>query len=257
MTQARNIVLFILVVAFWCDLPLGGLARTVLADNAGRFVVADRYGRAPIVDGDLADWDGVKFHTIVCGRQPTAAAALAHDRENLYLAYRVTDASPLMNRGQDPLHHFKEGDAVDLMFGPARDGRTKPVAGDLRLLLVPAGPVAVLYRQVWPGGRPVEFSSPVRRVTFDSVEVAADVAVKFVATATGYVCEARVPLATLGVTWEAGRRLAGDLGVLLSNDGGLLTVQRCNLFHRLATTVSDIPTEVELTPGGWGEMEFE
>ncbi len=219
--------------------------------------IVDRHGRAPVVDGDLADWDGVKFHTIVCGRQPTAVAAVAHDRENLFLAYRVTDPSPLLNRGQDPLHHFKEGDAVDLMLGPTRDGRATPVAGDLRLLLVPTGPVAVLYRQVWPGGEPVEFSSPVRKVKFDSVRELPDATVKFAKTATGYTVEARAPLATLGVRWQTGLKLAGDLGVLLSNDGGLLTVQRCNLFNQLATTVSDIPTEVELTPAGWGEMELE
>jgi len=214
------------------------------------------------VDGDLRDWKAVPFRTIIGGREPVAEVAVAHDATNLYLAYRVTSATPLLNRGQDPLHHFKEGAAMDLHVGPWRDEPTTPGAGDLRLLLVPTTPepVAVLYRQVLPGApaeEHVEFRSPVRTVTFDSVKPVPAVKVVFRKTATGYVCEAVVPLAVLGIESRPGLRLRGDVGVLLANDGGLLTAQRCNLFNRLATTVSDIPTEVELTPAGWGELVFE
>ncbi|MEI6085546.1 MAG: hypothetical protein WCS70_14775 [Verrucomicrobiota bacterium] len=224
--------------------------------------ISDRHAQPPVADGDLTDWAGAKFQTIICGRAQAAEVALAHDATNLYLAYRITHSSPLHNRGQDAQHHFKEGAAVDLMLGPACEKPTTPQTGDLRLLLVPTQPkpVAMLYRQVWPEALPedrVEFRSPVRTVTFDSVREMPEVTVVFHKTPTGYVCEARVPYRALGITPRAGQTMRGDLGILLANDGGLLTSQRCNLFNQLATTVSDIPTEAELTPAGWGEFVWD
>lgn len=219
--------------------------------------------RTIVADGELADWRGVAFRPIVVAGVTRAEVALARDGTHLFAAWRVPDMSPLLNRGQDPLNHFHEGDAVELLLGPWREPGGGPQTGDLRLLLVPleggAQPKAVLYRQVDPTAKPeeqVEFQSPVRNVAMDSVHELAAVHAVFTPTPEGYICEASIPLKPLGLPNRTGLRLRGDMGVLFSNDGGMFTASRACLFDALATCVSDIPTEVELNPARWGELRF-
>ncbi len=226
------------------------------ASFGAELVVPER----PIVaDGALADWRGVTFHTISNVAGPVAEVALAHDRHTLYLAAKVCDASPLLNRASDPLNYFKEGDAIDLRLGPWREPHNAVGAGDLRLLLVPGTGTAyaVLYRQIDPNADPegrVAFRSPVRSVTFDSVQECQEVKVVFKPAPGGYLCEAAIPLVRLGFEWKLGLRWLGDIGILQSNDGGMITAGRCYLFDPFAVCVTDVPTEAELNPARWGEL---
>jgi hypothetical protein len=140
------------------------------------------------------------------------------------------------------------------------------VVGDLRLLVarVKGTPKAMLYRQVVPGTQePEPFISPVKRVTMDRIDDVSD-AVQVAASplspapntyADEVVYEFSVPLATLGLAPKPGTSLRGDLGVLRGD--GIETAARVYWHNKTTTFVSDIPGEVELNPGLWGEVRFE
>jgi len=219
-------------------------------------------GSGPRVDGDFADWEGLQPQQLKSGENVVGSVAIGHNGTRLFLFYTAQDASPLKNAGRDYKLHFKNGDALDLLLGPLAPGRTEPVEGDVRALFVPTqpSPTAVQYRAVVPGTpkrKRVEFSSPVRKVYFDSVGTLSDSPMAFRAAEGGYVCETSVPLAKLGVTYKPGLRLRGDVGILFSNEGGLLTEQRVYLFNRKGNVVADTPTEAELTPALWGQFVLE
>ena len=223
--------------------------------------VVKKLSPVPKIDGDLSDWTGAGFYRISSGEHLVGQVAMAHDGKNLYLAWEVVDSSPLMNRGQDPMCHFKEGDCVDLMLGPYRAQAGGPVKGDLRLLFVPLpeGPAVFLYRQVWPGAEKdfnYRFESPVRYVDFDFAAQIQEVEVVFKKTDGGYLCEARVPFQALAIQPGPGAKMRGDMGILSSNDGGMMTERRCYLFNQKAHVTADLPTEAELLPAEWGVLEF-
>jgi hypothetical protein len=144
--------------------------------------------------------------------------------------------------------------------------RTTPAIGDERLLdtLVANKPTAMLYRQVIAGGSkdPVEFSSPLRTVRFDSVQNISDrveLASTLQRNAKNVVTEAyyemSVPLDALGLSVKPGMSIKGDVGVLRGN--GFETMQRAYWSNKAAGIVSDIPSEAELTPGLWGTFVFQ
>ncbi|MDX2226973.1 MAG: hypothetical protein SFY92_07795 [Verrucomicrobiae bacterium] len=247
-------------------LLLGVFAVPLRAADKNEYVIKDvtKLGITvpAALDGDLAKWKGVAWRKIIVGEIMVAEVAAVHDAKNLYLLYKVVDANPLKNRGQDPNSHFKEGDCVDLMLGTYRGSPRSVSEGDLRLLLVPlTPPVSVLYRQIVPGTKAedkVDFISPVRTIKMDSVvyEVKG-VEMCFKVSPEGYVCEARVPYEALKIQPGPGQRMVGDMGVLSSNDGGMLTLRRAYLFNAFANVTADLPTETELTPEHWGVFVFE
>lgn len=228
--------------------------------------VANR-GQAITVDGNLDDWQGIRFREIRSGTLRVGTVAMAHDAKNLFLAYDVVDETPLANANRDLLMAFKEGDCVDLMIGPDRaDPGEAAAAGDERLLLVPPprgapdghGGTSVLYRPVAAESEPekaMEFSSPVRTIRMQSVGVVDGATIRWKKTESGFVCEARVPFETLGLDVHLpGMILRGDLGILSSNPGGVLTDRRCYLFNRRSNVVADTPSEAELLPAHWGRL---
>lgn len=246
-------------------LALGTIIASPLfaaSPHARTMTISDlRQSANPVIqiDGSHREWKPLPYHSIKVGDSEQAQVGMAIDEENIYVSYRVIDTTPMQNRFQDPPNHFKEGDALDFMIGPWRQQPSNfPAAGDTRCLIVPFAdfPVVIIYQQVAPGSPPDQahtFSSPVRQVRFDRVSLYYDVDVAVRETPYGYMCEARIPIEWL--QWdEWPDRIIGDMGVLFSNDGGIFTAQRCNLINTLADTVSDLPTEAELTPAGWGEL---
>jgi hypothetical protein len=222
---------------------------------------------APSVDGKIEDWAGAtwvdidksgvraNFNSNSKPYDITAALAISGDR--LYAAFRIGDAKLLQNSGEVPNAPFKTGGALDLMLGtnPAADPkRTKPVEGDLRLLvtLVKGEPKAVLYRAVVPGTKePVPFSSPWRTITLDRADdVSADVQL----AGAGGNYEFSVPLATLGLKPDAGRSLKGDVGILRGN--GTAVTARVYWSNKATGITSDVPSEAALTPLLWGRIEI-
>ncbi len=222
------------------------------------------------VDGSLDDWDPGHFVTIedrweereqrlivlTCG-------GLAADSETLYIAGRVTDDSPMQNAASDPALSFKHGDAFDITLGldPAAErGRIHAVAGDVRILLVPAktGMHAVVYRPVVPGTAPdarrvFAFTG---RTEVDEVRIIADAKVVFSPDKEGWTVEASIPWSDLvEVTPSAGEALLADLGVLKSDQNGLATVMRAYWTAKTQTVVSDVGFEARLTPALWGDLK--
>lgn len=210
---------------------------------------------------EIRTWEKVPLRDIKSGEILVARVGAAHDGSHLYLVYLVNDSTPLKNRGQDPMNHYKEGDNCDLMIGPWRDGAGGPTAGDLRLLFTPLDPpVTTVYRQVWPDADPdfrVEFKSPVRSVWMDFVSQMDGIEIVFGTVEGGYSCVAKVPFDQIGIKYVPGLKMRFDLGVLSSNDGGILTERRAYLFNQKANVVMDVPTEAELTPAEWGVATFE
>lgn len=214
-------------------------------------------GGPTIVDGRLDDWSRAKWVQI----DDKVRAALAVSGDRLYVVFDTKEAGLLANRPEALETLFKSGGALDLMIGAnptAEEDRSKPVAGDSRLLvtLVNGKPAAALFQPVAPSGvakKPYTYTSPVTTLTFDRVE---DVStrVNFMAGRDG-VFEYSVPLSILGIDLTKGRQIRGDIGVLRGD--GANTMERVYWSNKETGLTSDVPSEAQLTPGKWGTVKFE
>ena len=229
------------------------------------------------VDGEIGDWKGARWLKIDerivqianwNNRSVRTQAAVAAADGKLYVVLRTDDPDLLVNSGDSPATMFKSGGGLDLMLGAADadPARTKPVAGDLRLLLstVKGVPTAMLYRQVVknPKGEPVDFTSPVKTVRMDEVrDVSSDLkfASATIKDAAGkiqeVVFEYSIPLAVLGLLPKPGLAIKGDVGVLRGD--GTRTFQRAFWANKASGLVSDTPSEAELSPQLWGTFQFQ
>ena len=222
-------------------------------------------GEAPLLDGDLSDWDAASFVSIerrgvgayfnadnkpydICG-------ALRATGTDLYAAWRTEGVDALArNSGENPECLFKTGGGLDLMLSV--EGY-----GDLRLLtaMVDGRPKAMLYMPKLagtPAERRVKFASPVSSVFFDRVEDVSD-RIELAAGKDGRGREAnyelRIPLSLLHLELAPGRKLTGDIGVLRGQNGA--TVARVYWSNKATAIVSDVPSEAALAPRNWGAIE--
>jgi hypothetical protein len=210
----------------------------------------------PAVDGALEEWKLEGGVTFAADGGRGAQVALARDKTNLYLAYRVQDATPLLNRGEDWQKLFTTGDCVDLMLAvdPKADpNRRSAAVGDLRLLLgtFQDAPIAVLYRPTVPGTK-----EPVTLMAARLDEIKRLPTAK-VAVRKGegfYTVEAAVPLQELGVNPAAREALKGDVGVIFSDETGRGRALRLYYYNRQTTIINDLTTEATLQPGEWGPV---
>jgi len=243
------------------------LTRRVVETAQPREATIPFVAKAPVIDGAADnDWPGTPAVTWKNGDTFTVAVRAATDATTLYLHYTVRgDASPWVNKGTDWQALFKTGDGVDLQIGTdpaANPKRTGPVPGDLRLFIAPsaAGNVAVLYRHRVPGAKDADgvvFQSPWRSEKVDVVRrlETAKIAVK--QDNGGYRIEAAIPLADLGLTPAAGRVLRGDFGIIYGDAEGTTNVFRNYWANPSTGLVNDVPGEIMLTPGAWGQLTFE
>jgi len=198
------------------------------------------------------------------GRRAPARAKLAYDAKNLYLHCDVRDASPWVNKGKDWQLLFKTGDSIDLQLAAdpkANPRRTKPVPGDIRLLIASfdGDPLAVLYRHRLGGTKtknPVTFSSPWRSEIVDEVRQLSDVRIHVARSRGRYTVTAAIPLAELGLTNPAGQTLRADLGVLYGDPEGVQTGLRSYWSNKSTGIVNDVPGEIMLHPSFWGALSF-
>ena len=242
------------------------------AANKGPSILAiARPATAPTVDGDLGEWKDAKWATIdqritQLGdwgkRKVVTAGTMSISGDRLFIAIKTDDANLLQNSGDSLQNLFKTGGGIDLMLGA--------VPGGERLLVsrVKDKTTAVLYRARLPQGakkegEPVQFTSPLRTVTFDVVKDVSDQIVLASATvrdpATKVVTEATfelsVPLTVLEYSPVSGQSVPGDIGVLRGN--GFRTLQRIYWNNKATGLVSDVPSEAELTPKLWGTFKVE
>jgi len=216
------------------------------------------------IDGDLGDWDMSAAVAIDAGEERGAKAALAFGDKQLRVAFDVQDASPMKNGGGDVALLFKTGDCCDVLLATdprANPRRTRPVAGDIRLLfsVLEGKPTCVLYQPVLAAGRrePRMFSSPVSAEPFDRVVQLASAKVAVKRSDKGYVLEAAVPLKEIGLAPNAGAALRGDVGVIFSDPGGHRNVLRAYYANKQSAIVNDIPSEARLEPQKWGVVRAE
>jgi hypothetical protein len=229
--------------------------RTARKEGRPKYEVAV-LGQGPKIDGDLTDWPArTRWLTI----DERASAAVAVDRENLYVALRSDDSKVLDNTGKDHRYLFKSGGALDIFLGAdpnAPRARSGPAIGDVRVVVafVDGKPVATLYRAVEADAPKAEyllFESPIGKVAFDRVRSIGERI--HLAQAKDHV-ECAIPLNVLDLKPTAGMELVADVGVLRGREGR--TVQRSYWSNKASVLVSDLPSEARLHPDRWGIWVF-
>lgn len=192
-----------------------------------------------------------------------AKVALGADTERLHAVFQVPDRSPWKNTSSDWRYAFKGGDALDIQLGLG--GEAKPVQpGDVRVVLAPAAnEKGFVAFGMWPkvaGGitpEPQLYKSPVREVRFERVALLSGIDCQVAKTEQGYSAKISIPWKELGLKAPAkGVTLRGDVGVLVSDDGGQRTVLRRFLFNKNTAITMDAPTEAEIEPQYWGLLKF-
>lgn len=253
-----------------------GLARAaeyvLSADSAPRLKKREKPlalflpSQAPKVDGNLDDWADAQWVTIHPANRPKTdegkvEAALAISGDRLYAAFKTGDGQLLStNTGGAIETLFKTGGALDLMLGAdptANPKRSKPVAGDVRLLVtrVQDHTLAALYRAVVPGTKnPVPFSSPWRTITLDRVDDVSKEVQLVVGPAQKGFYEFSIPLSVLGMKPVQGQMLRGDVGILRGKAGS--TVERVYWSNKATGLTADVPGEAMLTPHLWGDLQI-
>ncbi|NQT88067.1 hypothetical protein HQ560_14975, partial [bacterium] len=72
----------------------------------------------------------------------------------------------------------------------------------------------------------------------------------------GYVVEAAIPLAALGLKPVGGLKLRGDFGVTHGDVAGKDTVLHTHWHNQSTGIVNDEVFELKLEPRNWGEIRF-
>ena len=211
----------------------------------------------PLMNGTLAGWNMNAGVSLNGGHGRTAQVALARDAKYLYLAYKVHEPTPpLTNKGGDWQDLFITGDCCDLMLGTnpkANPHRRHAAMGDIRLLLseFQGKPIAVLYRPVTTHPKhPVTLLA----ATIDRITRLTDAKVAFHRYKGYYTLTARVPLADLGLSWNHGKTLRGDVGVIYADQTGRNRILRLYYYNHHTKIISDLTTEATLQPQYWGTV---
>ena len=226
-------------------------------------IMAKYMALPPDIDGkrEVQEWgpDGMSLRDGV-----RAKLNIGYDNANIYFCWTVNGLGLLKNKNDDFHRLYKTGACLDVMLGtdPAADpSRSMPAAGDLRLLFTIANgkPKVVLYQPVAKNAKPGDawktFTQAAGATAFERVVELGDAAVMALPLNDGYVAEASVPLAALGLAIKPGLRLKMDWGVLSSTDG-VQVKDRLYWSNKLATGTSDESVEARLEPGMWGYIGF-
>ncbi|MBC2603774.1 FlgD immunoglobulin-like domain containing protein [Puniceicoccus vermicola] len=197
-------------------------------------------------------------------RFPYGKVEAVRSGDDLVLRYSVKDPSPWVNNGKDRNLLFKTGDVVVFEFSTDPEAprrRSEPVVGDKRLMIAPfeGESVVILLDYRVPGTTdPVSFSSPWRSALVDQVEVLDDATVDVKTDRQGYMLEARIPVAGLGLPSDGtSANLLGDFGVIYGDEGGNINVLRSYWSNDATGLVNDVPGETMINPALWGELNWE
>ncbi len=215
----------------------------------------------PKIDGIRKDkeWGQAAY----MGDNNAHSFSMSYDTSKLYLCWTTRGMGPLNNTGTEFQRLFKTGAAADLFLSTnptADNSRTKPAAGDLRLLITMIGGKSkvVLYQPIAPNAAA---SEAWRAYTPAGGETAFQRVVELKSAVVGYnggndyTLEVSIPLADIGLKPKKGMRVKMDWGLLSTGDGTQVK-QRLYWANTQATGTSDEPTEARLEPQFWGFVSF-
>jgi len=192
------------------------------------------------------------------------SSAAAWDKEMLYLAWDVRDATPWTNEADEVEYMYASGDTVDFQIATnAAKKHGAPVIGDLRLSIgkFNGKPTAVIYREVAAMKRPLSprtFSSGViAKFVVADVRVLKNAKIEVKIRKNGYTVEAAISLGALALRPVDGLKTTGDFGVTHGDPKGRDTVLRTYWSNQATGIVNDEVFELKLEPGNWGELIFE
>jgi hypothetical protein len=289
MTQAKDGRLFVQVghTSFWNvevlgldavrAIPVGGPVTVTEADtekarayreaamqaSVGTKSVVARQKTVVFTGNVQKDFEGTGQLTFQKNANAGVRAAMAWDKDTLYVGWDVQDATAWVNGADAPEFLYARGDTVDLQLATIAEpkvARAEAGKGDLRLSIgnFQGTPTAVLYRKVAETKKPMTFNSGVvRDYVMESVTVEPTVRVSVKQDKNGYTVEAAIPLALLGVVPGDGLTLRGDLGVTHGNKDGNDTALRTYWNNQGTGIVSDEVFELKMEPRNWGEIVFQ
>jgi len=217
----------------------------------------------PVLTANLDnDFKGSDIVTYQKGDDAIVRSAMAWDDRNLYVGWDVTDNTPWTNAARASEEMYALGDTVDLQLGigaGADQNRTEAGTGDLRLSIgsFSGKETAVLYRRLSQQKKPRAFNSGVfKNYMMEYVGVLADAKIKVSRRAKGYVVEAAIPLAALGLKLSDGLVLRGDVGATHGDQAGQRTRLRSYRSNQQTGIVDDAVAELTMQPKNWGEWKF-
>ncbi len=216
-----------------------------------------------VLDDSDVRWNSLFPFTLRQGERKLATIFVGYNSTQLFGRWDVLSTIPFSNGADEPETGFKGGNCVGLYLGlPGQ--RTNPMAGDVRLLVVPQGkdaPPAVIGMKPKTGGekRPRTYQSPVGTAEFEWVGVVPGAQALVKPFEGGYRVEVAVPREFMeNLTLKPGGHVRFDGEVLLSDESGKKTLTRNFLFSQGAETsmVADVPTEARLYPAKWKQLNL-
>lgn len=238
------------------------MTRVSIAKKVKKSIVVMPAAKPIKIDAKDNEWDTKNTLSWDKAKKFPVDMKVSYDKDYLYLYYKVRDDSPWVNNGKDWTALFKTGDSVDLQIGTnpkANPNRSKPVEGDMRILIAPyeGKPLAVLYQHRVKGKKsPVTFTSPWRSESVDIVRKLENAKVAVVARNQYYWLEAAIPLADLGLPSLEGMGVKGDFGVVYGDTDGTINLLRNYWSNQVTGLVNDVPGEIMLFPNQWGTVKF-
>jgi hypothetical protein len=215
-------------------------------------VQAAKLAKPPKLDGKK---NGGEWPVTVKLDEADVSFSIGYDDQNLYLCWTSKGQGELKNSGTEFQRCFKTGACLDFFLGcdaTASADRTRPVKGDLRLLLTMAKgkPQVVLYQSVAPGATAGEkwktFTQAGGETAFDRVVLLSNANLS-VSGGGDFTAEASLP--------KAGQLLKLDWGLLTTSDGNQVK-RRMYWANDQSTGTSDEATEARLEPHLWGYVRF-
>jgi len=150
---------------------------------------ASRLGAAPTIDGSLGEY-AILPEITLANASSSADVRVAWDTQALYLAFDVTDATPLPASGTEA--DLWNGDGVELMIDTANNRSATADLNDYHFIVTSSGQLA--DSRGW---------SDYSYTSGATVQVAS--------RSGGYRVELKIPFAALGVTPSTGKQLGFDV----------------------------------------------
>ncbi|MBA3684113.1 MAG: hypothetical protein H0W72_02605 [Planctomycetes bacterium] len=211
--------------------------------------------------GDLdKDFAGAKVLSFEKSSGTRVRAVCAWDDAHLHVGWEVQDKTAWVNGGRSPDAMYWGGDTVDLQLGTDLGDRDEAAKGDLRLSIGNCNgkDTAVVFRKVADQKHAKTFSSGVvKAYVMDSVLTLDKAAITVTKRGDGYVVEASIPAADLGIAPKAGMKLKGDFGATFGNQAGDRTRLRSYWSNQKTGIVDDVVFELQMEPKLWGELVLE